>query len=269
MDAVERGPIAVAEAFSRQSTVFDAIDAANPSIGRMRSIVRNAAMRHIRSGDDLLELNAGTGIDSFFFAAQNVNVLATDAAPGMIAQLEAKCSAHTELPVEVLSCSFLELERLGDRHFHHVFSNFGGLNCTPHLDRVLRGIDRVLLPGGTCIMVIMPRFSPWEALGLLKGNFKHALRRWRKGGSPAHLEGVIFQCHYYSPADVRKYLGPRYEVLEQRALSLMVPPPHMERFPARWPRLFHLLHRMEEGLAYRWPFRNWGDHFLIILRKRP
>jgi ubiquinone/menaquinone biosynthesis C-methylase UbiE len=262
------GAAHVAEAFSRQSAVFDAIDAANPLIGRMRDLVRKATLRYIKPGDELLELNAGTGIDSFFFAERGVRVLATDAAPGMIAQLEAKQRARPDLSVEVMACSFLELERLGDRRADHVFSNFGGLNCTPHLDRVLRGIDRVLRPGGTCALVIMPRFSPWEVLSVLKGHASLAFRRWRKGGSIAHLEGVSFTCHYFSPRYVKRHLGAGYDVIEQRALSLVVPPPHMERFPTRWPKFLRFLDRVEERIAHAWPFRNWGDHFLIILRKK-
>lgn len=256
------------EAFSRQATVFDAIDAANPLIGRMRALVRAAAMRVMRPGDELLELNAGTGIDSFYFAEQGMRVLATDAAPGMVAQLEAKHRMRPGLLLGVQACSYLELDRLGERRFDHVFSNFGGLNCTPHLDHVLRDIDKVLRPGGTCTLVIMPRFSPWEMLAVLKGHFGLAARRWRKGGTLASVEGVSFTCHYFSPQYVRKHLGASYNVEVQRALSLVVPPPHMDHFPARWPRLLQLLDGIEERIAHRWPFRNWGDHYLIQLRKR-
>ncbi len=258
-----------AEAFSRQAPVFDAIDKGNPIIARMRHIVRREMMPHIkRTRHELLELNAGTGIDSLWFAEGGTRLLATDAAPGMIAQLRAKQAAHPSLPLEVMECSFLELDRLGDRRFDHVLSNFGGLNCTAHLDRVLQGIDRVLRPGGTCTLVIMPRFSPWESFAFLKGHFKLALRRWPANGTTAHVEGVSFPCFYYSPRFVRKHLGEGYDLVAQRALSYFVPPPHMERFPKRWPRMFNLLHQLEEATAHRWPFRNGGDHFLIILRKR-
>lgn len=256
------------EAFSRQAEVFDTIDRANPIIARMRRIARAAAMRHMRPGDHLLELNAGTGLDSIHFAEQGIRVLATDAAPGMLAELERKRALHATLPLAVRPCSFLDLDLLGDLRFDHVFSNFGGLNCTPHLDRVMQGVDRVLAPGGTCTLVIMPRFSPWETGALLKGNTVMALRRWRKRATPAHLEGVTFPCHYHSARSVRDHLGRDHEVIEQRALSLLVPPPHLERIAVQRPRLVELLHRSEEAIANRWPFRNWGDHFLITLRKR-
>lgn len=255
-------------AFSRQSSSFDAIDAANPIIARIRSITRREALALMHPGDHLLELNAGTGIDSFHFAAHGIHVLATDAAPGMIAQLKQKQRAHPELPVAVMECSYLDLDRLGERRFQRVFSNFGGLNCTPYLDRVLQGMDRLLLPGGTCTLVIMPRFSPWEVLGLLKGHFRSAFRRFNKGGTQAHLEGEHFTCHYYSPDQVRRQLGPQYELISLRALSLLTPPPHHDRFTTRYPSLYRSLDHWEERLAHWWPFRNWGDHFLITLRKR-
>lgn len=260
---------AVREAFSRQSPVFDAIDEGNAIISRMRGIARSAALSRMRQGESILELNAGTGIDSFWFAQHGMTVLATDDAPGMVERMCMKLATAPDAPVEPMLCSFLELEQLGQRRFHHVFSDFGGINCTSRLDEVLSGIDRVLLPGGTCTLVIMPRVSPWELLAALKGRFGFAFRRFRKGGTAARLEGVTFTCHYHSANRVKRLLGPRYEVLTQRALSLCVPPPHHERFPNRRPAVFRFLCRAEDAIAHRWPFRSWGDHYLIVLRKRP
>ena len=257
------------EAFSQQAPVFDAIDRENALIGRMRAIVRNAALRHMRPGERLLELNAGTGIDSLFFAQQGLDVLATDAAPGMLAQLEARRKAHPTLQLAVQACSFLDLGSLPTDSFDHVFSNFGGINCTPHLDRVLAGVDHALRPGGTCTLVIMPRFSPWELGAALNGNFKLARRRWRRGGAEAVVEGHDFTCHYYGPAHVRRHLGPGYRVIAQRALSFFVPPPHQLDFMKKRPRIFRSLERIEDRLA-GWPIiRNCGDHFVITLRKMP
>lgn len=266
MQAMTIEPGSAAEAFSRQSAEFDAIDAANPLIGWVRDRVRTQAMRSMKAGESLLELNAGTGIDSAYFAEHGLHVLATDVAAGMIAQQELKKSATT-VQWETRQCSFLELEKLGDRRFDHVFSNFGGLNCTDRLDIVLHGIDRVLRPGGTCTLVIMPRFSPWEVLAALKGNFRLARRRFRER-TPAQLEGLSFPCYYYAPSYVEHHFGPRYDLIAQRALSLIVPPPHQERFPSRWPTLFKVLAAVEDSIASLPLFRNWGDHFVITLRKR-
>jgi hypothetical protein len=114
----------------------------------------------------------------------------------------------------------------------------------------------------------MPHFSPWEVLGIAKGHIRLAFRRFKRGGAQAHLEGVLFSCHYYSPSYVRHHLGTTYDLLQLRALSLLTPPPHHDRLATDHPGIFRWLSRWEERVAHRWPFRSWGDHFLITLRKR-
>lgn len=96
-----------ADAFSRQAAAFDSIDAANPLIGWVRERVRDQALRFMRRGGSLLELNAGTGIDSAFFAERGLNVLATDVAPGMITQQQLKLQ-RSSVEWEALECSFLD-----------------------------------------------------------------------------------------------------------------------------------------------------------------
>ncbi|HNR55774.1 MAG TPA: hypothetical protein PKJ19_11430, partial [Flavobacteriales bacterium] len=58
-----------------------------------------------------------------------------------------------------------------------------------------------------------------------------------------------------------------YRVIAHRALSFFVPPPHQLDFMERWPRIFQLLERIEDGLASLPFIRNGGDHFVITLRK--
>ncbi len=254
----------VQEAFSRQSGAFDAIDVANPLIGWVRQRVRSECLDLISPGDRLLELNAGTGIDSVFFAEQGIQVLATDQAPGMLAQLRAKQRAG--LPLEVKALSFLDLEQLDGLQFDHIFSNFGGLNCTDRLEDVLEEAHLLLRPGGFIHLVIMPRICLWELAWVFKGQFRKAFRRLRKGGTMAHLEGVYFPCHYYDPGAVARMV-PGLSVRTIKGLSVFYPPPHMQGKAERWPRLTRLAERLENGLCNRWPFRAWGDHYLIVLQR--
>ena len=102
------------EAFQPAGPVFDAIDR-----GERAPIGAHAGHRaeggpggNMQPGERLLELNAGTGIDSLFFRAAGLQVLATDAAPGMLAQLEARRNAHPELRLAVQERSFPGLDTL-------------------------------------------------------------------------------------------------------------------------------------------------------------
>ena len=252
----------VQQAFSRQAPAFDRIDREEPLIQWVREEVRTEVLRWVAPGQRMLELNAGTGLDATFFASKGIRVTATDSAPGMLAQ------ARANVPPTVIlrELDYHRLDTFAPASFEHVFSNFGGLNCTDRLDLVLRGIDHVLVPGGRCTLVIMPPVSPWEVIEIFRGHVRLALRRFRKGGAPAHLEGVEFVCHYHSAASIRRGL-PGYRMRSLMALSLIVPPPHLGPFAYRHPWYVRKAKHLER-IVRGWPLlRGWGDHIVITLQK--
>lgn len=258
----------VSDAFSRQSPVFDTIDKASSSINWMRDRIRNEVMHYIQSGSRILELNCGTGIDSIFFAQKGFDVVATDNADGMLQQLDSKVRAlQLESKVQTQKCSFNEIGNLKDGTFDYVFSNFGGLNCTDKLYEVIEGIDKVLNPGGYFTLVIMPTVCPWEIATIFRGYFKTAFRRFRKGGTQAHLEGVHFQCYYYSPQYVIKHAGSNYVTEGVKGLCITVPPPFIENIMEQHPKMFRLLEKAENRLWKIKPFNRWCDHYMITMKK--
>ena len=182
----------VSEAFSKQSAGFDRLDAENKLTEHLRTIYRDEIKRQTEPGSHILELNCGTGVDTVFFATNGYRLLSTDNAPGMIDRLNNKI-AQQQLHnnVQALLCSYTDLDKLGTQKFDHIISNFGGLNCTADLDKVIGQFKEHLTEKGKVTMVIMPRISPWELVMALKGKFKTAFRRFRKH-TPAHIEGVYF-----------------------------------------------------------------------------
>ncbi len=80
----------VSEAFSRQSVNFDEADYNNPILKWMRTRVRGHVLNLWKPGERVLELNAGTGLDSIFFAEKGFYIHATDNAPGMLHVLNKK-----------------------------------------------------------------------------------------------------------------------------------------------------------------------------------
>jgi ubiquinone/menaquinone biosynthesis C-methylase UbiE len=254
-------------AFSAQAPLFDSIEEHNEILKWMRQQIHAHCMKYFRRGEQILELNCGTGIDAVFFAKQGTKVHATDLSAGMINELRKKVAQQNlgEM-ISVQQCSFTELEKIPTRGFDHIFSDFGGLNCVKEIDAVIAQFETLLKPGGTVTLVIMPPVCPWEMLLALKGNFKTAFRRLKKGGADSHLEGVHFMSHYFSPGKIISCFGKNYSTASQRGLGSVVPPPYLEKFPQKHPALFRRLTALEEKICHTFPFNAWADHFILTMR---
>lgn len=259
----------VSEAFSRQAPVFDALDDVNPILRWMRARVRGHVLGLLQPGSQLLELNAGTGLDAAFFAEHGYFVHATDLSAGMIAQLRARIAAHgLHGRVTAEERGYTDLATLPAGAFDGIFSNFGGLNCVPDLAPVVAQFGRLLKPGGVVVLVVMPRVSPWELAAVFKGHFRMAFRRFQSGGVMAQVEDAAFRTWYFDPAPLSRAFGPAFECVGWQALGALVPPPHLTSFPRRFPRLFGLLCRAEARVGAWWPLRSCADHIILTMRYR-
>jgi ubiquinone/menaquinone biosynthesis C-methylase UbiE len=269
LDEAEIQETNVSAAFSAQSAIFDEIDEKNLIIQWMRAKVREHVLAYWKAGESILELNAGTGLDAIYFAQKGINVHATDNASGMLSELSNKVATlGLANKITVQQCSFSELSNLNKTGFNHIFSNFGGLNCTDKLNEVIESFYNLLKPGGTVTLVLMPPVCPWELMLALKGNFKVAFRRLKKGGAPSHLEGKYFMTHYYSSARVKKMFGRNYNVESIKGLGIAIPPPYLEDFPVKHPRIYKSLVSVENSISGLPVFRSCADHFIITMRKK-
>jgi len=258
----------VSAAFSQQSAVFDDIYDHNAITLYMRNRGRAEAFNYLRPGDKILELNCGTGIDTVFFAKKGFKIVATDNAEGMVAQTTNKImTADLDGRASCLRCSFNDLSALGGEKFDYLFSNFSGLNCAPDLGSVLNEADSVLKPGGYFTFVVMPKICPWELIMLLRGRTKLALRRLGKAPARAHIEGVLFDCYYYNPSYVTRHLKGRYTLCALTGLASIVPPPSLDYFPVKYPRLLKTLMKWEDRICSIFPFNRWCDQYVITMRK--
>ena len=259
-----------AEAFNKQSAVFDKIYAENVIVDYKRKRVREHVLNFLSPGSRILELNAGTGEDAIFFAQLGHSVHATDIAEDMQNRLRLKLQQHNLS--DVVSTELCSFTALGNLHqkgpYDLIFSNLAGLNCTPDLGIVLQSLHPLLKPGGIATMVIMPRVCLWETMLAFKGNFKTAFRRLRsKKGTPAHIEGVHFLCWYYHPKFLVQQLRGKLELLKLEGLCTIVPPSYFERFPHKHPGLLKRLQKWEGKLKDKWPWKYTGDYYIISFRK--
>jgi ubiquinone/menaquinone biosynthesis C-methylase UbiE len=262
-----------ADAFSRQSEMFDKLYAANTIIQYKRQRVRNLVLKYLPEGSSILELNSGTGEDAVFFAQQgSYHVHATDISVGMQDVLKQKIINYgLQKNISTELCSFTQLHLLKNKGpYDLIFSNFGGLNCTNELEKVLNSFENLLNPNGIIILVIISKFCLWESLLLFKGKFKTATRRWfSSNGTKAHIIGQYFRCWYYTPFYITRQLKKTFSVLSVEGLCSLVPPSYIENFAQEYPVSFRILKEWENRLKGKWPWKYIGDYFIISIKRKP
>jgi ubiquinone/menaquinone biosynthesis C-methylase UbiE len=258
------------KAFSKQAAVFDEIYSRDEIIRYKRQRVWEHTERFLSPSSHILELNAGTGEDAIHFARQGHFVHATDISWGMQQKLVQKVKDNKlEKQISNELCSYTELLNLqNEGPYDYIFSNFAGLNCTGRLEKVLYSFSYLLKPGGHVTLVVLPKFCLWEFLLLFRGKFKTAFRRFtgRKGAS-AQIEGEKFRCWYYNSSFIKKQLKDSFTVVAQEGLCTIVPPSYIDGFAPKHPKLYKYLQQKENKLKSRWPWRAWGDYYIITLQK--
>lgn len=260
----------VSEAFSKQAPFFDLEEEHNEILKWMRSQIHAHCLNFFKKGESILELNCGTGLDAVYFAKQGIYVDATDVSKNMLHELKRKVSENNlSAFIKCIECSFTALNSLPEKKYDHIFSDFGGLNCTNNLKTIFGEFERLLKPGGTVTLVIMPRVCPWEILYVLRGRFKTAFRRFKKNGTVSNLQGTRFMTYYYSPQKLKKYFSEQYKIVSLKGIASISPPPYMENFPKKFPLLYKLLVTADAKLTRFYPFSHWADHYIITVVFRP
>lgn len=102
-----------------------------------------------RGSQDVLEVAAGTGLVTAAIAPVVTSVIATDYAPAMVAQLEARLRAEK---IENVVCRQADIDALPfpDRAFDAVVAA-NVLHLVPDLEKALASLHRVLRPNGRLI----------------------------------------------------------------------------------------------------------------------
>jgi ubiquinone/menaquinone biosynthesis C-methylase UbiE len=254
----------VNNAFTRQSIYYDDYDEQNPTLLWMRQQVRKHALKYLRTNDKILELNSGTGLDAEFFAKKGFSVHCTDLSDGMIEQMKKKfTSGEFSDKITIHQCSFTELDKIENRKFDFIFSNFGGLNCISDLRESTKFFPSLLNENGRVCLVVLPPVCPWELIQLFRGKIKFAFRRFKKGGTMANVEGVKFKTYYFSAKNVLRSLGNDFKLIKLEGLAVLTPIPQMEKIPKKFPTLAKFLNKMDEGISGVYPFNQIGDHLIV------
>ena len=258
-------------AFDGVAGDYDRANAQNRTICAMRARLWHAVDRLVPSGSSLLDLGCGPGCDAERFAARGYRVTGIDWSPAMVHAARQRLSggAQAGATADVHHFGIHELDRLSPTLFDAAYSDLGPLNCVPDLAAAARLIADRLRPGGVLIASVIGRVCPWEvALYLWRRDWARVRIRFSTAMTAVPLEGRTVWTRYYAPAEFeRPFAAAGFVRVSLRTLGLFVPPPYLHSFADRHPSLVGRLQRLEDSVG-GWPgVRNWGDHFLIVLRR--
>lgn len=230
----------------------------------MRAAVWARCGAHFRPGDQILEMNCGTGEDARWLATQGMQVLATDISPAMIEVSRAKLAAVPQAPaVTFQTLAWEHLGTLAAGPFDGMLSNFGGLNCVADLEGAALRLAEKLRPGAVAILCIMGPRVPWEWLWFLsRGRPGSAFRRMR---GPRQWSGIAIR--YPTIGATVNAFAPHFRLLRAGAIGALLPPPYTEKSLGRYPRVLAALEHLERRWEEKWPLPQLADHYLLELER--
>lgn len=220
----------------------------------------------------VLELGCGTGEDAVFFAEREHHVTATDVSTGMLEQTAAKAEERglsdriRTLPLDLQAPETAALEG----PFDLVFSNFGALNCidSEGLHHLGRCLEDWISPGGSLVVVVMPRACLWETLYFLgRARPKAAFRRFSAKPVSAPVGGGTVMTWYHGPRSLEVSFGHGFVTADIVPIGLTVPPSFLEPWADRHPRILAALDKTDRRLRSIPLLASIADHALIHLER--
>ncbi len=235
----------------------------------MREIVHEVYLSNFKAGNELLELNAGTGIDALFLAFGGIRVFATDISDKMIEIIKEKVKREkVENLVKAKLCSFDEINSIRKNNFDGIISNFGGLNCINDFNKLGKDLSLKIKQGGKFIAVVMNKICPWEIFYYaMRFDFKNVFRRAKEEGIEAALGNELVKTYYFTPAQFGGFFEKQFRVKKIYTLGLFTPPPFLIGIYRRLTPIVKIFMKIDELLKGIFPFNRIGDHFIIIMEK--
>jgi 2-polyprenyl-3-methyl-5-hydroxy-6-metoxy-1,4-benzoquinol methylase len=257
-------------AFDNIAPVYDGPIGNNALVQKMRAQLWRAVEGEISPGARVLDLGCGTGIDAVHFAQRGYRVFASDWSARMVERTRARVAENgVSDRVEVSRIGIHELERLRGERFDGIYSDLGALNCVSDLRDVARCCSMLLCHKGVLIASVIGRICLWEfGYYAARGKWQRAKLRGARESVPVNLGGETVWTRYYAPREFYRAFAHEFHLAGYRGLNLFLPPPYLIGMYEKFRAPFRAATWLDEHLATLPVLREWGDHFLMALRKR-
>jgi SAM-dependent methyltransferase len=261
-------------AFDRLAVDYDTLTSGE-IFQLLRARTHRVFARSFAQGSCVLEIGCGTGADTQFLATRGVRVVACDPSEEMVSRTMRRLAREgLDRDATVVPCGLEDLQfylaalDLPDQ-FDGIVSNFGAMNCVPHLAPLAALVRRHLAPGGVVILGLMSRVCALEAV-YFTATKRPELARRRLGSRPVSVPvgGIDVPTYYHRIKDVCEALARDARLVSIAGIGVTIPPPYLE---PRWqalPRPVRSLATTVDGWLAHWPpFNRIGDHVLLLFTK--
>lgn len=265
--------ILVERYFDALSEGYDRVVQENPFDSRLRELTGVILSSAFKSGELVLEIGAGTGLETLPLARRGIHVVATDISQSMLEKLSKKARDEgldglvTTRRLRAADLSSI-LQEFGPASFDGAFSDFGALNCEPVLGGIPAVIAQLLRGRGRVILAVWNRVCLFEIIAfLVTARPRRAFSRFldpvpvgsSRFGVPVFAQSVSKFVRVFSP----------YFRLERTVgLPVFLPPYDFASRAVRYQGLISILESVDKRLAGHAPFSRLGDHFVMELRKK-
>lgn len=238
-----------------------------------RAAVWRELAKTFHSGQRILEIGCGTGVDACFLAERGVRVVACDPSSRMIEVATRRIQQNGLqglVQPHVLAAENLSSLQSSER-FDGAFSNFGALNCVEDLRKLAIDLAVLLKPGATALLCWMGPYCIWEIVWYLAHrNRRKAFRRFKTGGVTAKVaEDASVHVHYPSFKSIQRSFAPEFRVRLVQGVGVTVPPSYCETWACRHPQLLAFFSKFDSLLGQCPGIRSLGDHLLVKLQREP
>lgn len=234
-------------------------------------VLRQASLRNLvstfRQGMTIIDIGCGTGTEAIALSKKGVTVIGIDPSKGMIEQAQQKKSREGLSNLFFYQLATSDLSRLpavsGVHRFDGGYSSLGSLNCEPNIEGVAQDLRDLLHVGSPIVVSVINKKCLTEMVAYALSRPSRVFRR--SGPFMAmSIGGKEATVRVYSIKELKNaFKG--FKPVSVKALSLLVPPPHLGRnLPED---IVQGLGVLDKAASNWWPLNRFGDFLEITFRR--
>lgn len=262
----------VRQLFDASASSYDVIVEGNRLDRYLREVSIMLLGDMFRPGQRVLEIGAGTGLETIPLAKRGIEIVATDISEGMLRRLVQKATdAGVRDRIEVRRVKAADLASLakefGTGALDGAFSNFGALNCEPAVDMVPPALHSLLGRDARVLLGVWNRVCLLEILAYgLALKPRRALARLQSP-VPVGISRFGIPVYAHAPGVLARSFSPYFVTDEILGAPVLLPPYDLERRLPAANRVVSLVEPLDGLVRGRFPFNRLGDHFFLKMRR--